>query len=419
MHARSSTADFDVLIAGGGLVGGSLAIALAQTACRVGLVEAVPPDSDAQPSFDDRTIAISRGSQRILDSLGLWPLLQDDVWPIERIHVSEQGRFGTAVIDAAEQGIPALGFVISSRLLGRALWHKLAELPSVETFCPAQAGLGDDLQAEPNGLRTVILRSGEQCKTVRTRLLVVADGARSQLRSALHIDAGARDYGQVAVVASIEVDSRYAGRTAYERFTPAGPVAILPGRAGHYTLVLACSSDDAPVLMAMQDAALLDHVQAAFGQRLGRFRQIGKRHAYPLSLVTADQIVTDRAVVIGNAAHGLHPIAAQGFNLGLRDVAALAELLADHSRSAAESFDPGSADLLAAYAEWRKGDQARVVRFTDSLIRVFGIDAAPVSIGRGIGLAALDVLPGAKHELARQTMGLAGRLSRLARGLRL
>jgi 2-octaprenyl-6-methoxyphenol hydroxylase len=169
----------------------------------------------------------------------------------------------------------------------------------------------------------------------------------------------------------------------------------------------------------MDDSALLRRVQTAFGYRLGCFRRVGKRQAYPLSLVTAQTVVADRAVLIGNAANGLHPVAAQGFNLGLRDVASLAELIADQSRSTAGSVDPGSPDLLAAYADWRQSDQARVVSFTDSLIRLFGIDAKSVSIGRGLGLAAFDVFPGAKHELARQTMGLAGRLSRLARGLRL
>jgi 2-octaprenyl-6-methoxyphenol hydroxylase len=416
MQAPDREAEFDVLIAGGGLVGGSLAIALAQTPCRVGLVEAVPPDSHAQPSFDDRTIALSRGSQRILESLGLWPLLQNSVWPIERIHVSEQRRFGTAVIDAVGQGIPELGCVINSRLLGQALWQMLAQLPSVRTYCPAQAVLGDAIASEPGAWRTVRLHAGEQLQTLRTRLLVVADGARSPLRSALGIAADDRDYGQVAVVANIEVDARYVGHTAYERFTPAGPLAILPGRAGHYTMVLACGKDAAPAVMAMENAALLDHVQAAFGYRLGRFRQIGKRHAYPLSLVAADSIVTDRAVLIGNAAHGLHPIAGQGFNLGLRDVASLAELITDHCRGAPANIDPGRSDLLTAYAEWRQADQARVVSFTDGLIRLFGIDAAPVAIGRGLGLAAFDIAPGAKQELARQTMGLAGRLSRLARG---
>lgn len=412
--SNSSQGDFDVLIAGGGLVGGSLAIALAGTSCRVGLVEAVPPDSAAQPSFDDRTIALSRGSYRILNQLEVWPLIADAVWPIHKIHVSEQKRFGTALIAADEQGIPELGFVIKSRQLGQALWQKLGELPTVTTFCPARVA-ATEVEATT---RSVTL-TGDKVVSINTQLLVVADGARSELRGALGIKASDRDYGQVAVVANIQVDARHAGHIAYERFTPEGPLAILPGQNGLYTVVLARSSDSAPTVMAMSDKDMLDLVQSSFGFRLGRFTRLGKRYAYPLHLVTADRIIAERAVVIGNAANGLHPVAAQGFNLGLRDVASLGEVIADGYGMQAAAFDPGAAAVLAKYSDWRQSDQSKVVGFTDSLIRLFGIPGAPVSIGRGVGLAAFDLVPGAKRELARQTMGLSGRLTRLARGLRL
>ncbi|TDJ43604.1 MAG: 2-octaprenyl-6-methoxyphenyl hydroxylase [Gammaproteobacteria bacterium] len=410
--SNDSCGDFDVLIAGGGLVGGSLAIALAGTSCRVGLVEAIPPDSDVQPSFDDRTIALSRGSYRILNELGIWPLIADSVWPIHKIHVSEQKRFGTALIDADEQGIPELGFVIKSRRLGQALWQKLGELPTVTTFCPARV-TATEIEA---GLRSVTL-AGATVESLSTQLLVVADGARSELRGALGIQSSDRDYGQVAVVANIQVDPQRAGCVAYERFTPEGPVAILPGRDGLYTVVLARTSESAPTVMSMSDDEILDLVQSAFGFRLGRFTRIGQRFAYPLHLVTADSIVAERAVVIGNAANGLHPVAAQGFNLGLRDVASLGEVIADGYGLQAAAFDPGTVDILTSYCDWRCSDQRKVVGFTDSLIRMFGIPGAPASIGRGLALAAFDMVPGAKQELARQTMGLSGRLSRLARGL--
>jgi 2-octaprenyl-6-methoxyphenol hydroxylase len=261
--------------------------------------------------------------------------------------------------------------------------------------------------------------TGEKAESLSTQLLVVADGARSELRGALGIQASDRDYGQVAVVANIQVAPERAGCVAYERFTPEGPVAILPGRDGLYTVVLARTSESAPTVMSMSDEEILDLVQSAFGFRLGRFMRIGQRFAYPLHLVTADSIVAERAVVIGNAANGLHPVAAQGFNLGLRDVASLGEVIADGYGMKAATFDPGAADVLTSYCDWRRSDQRKVVGFTDGLIRMFGIPGAPASIGRGLGLAAFDMLPGAKQELARQTMGLSGRLSRLARGLRL
>jgi 2-octaprenyl-6-methoxyphenol hydroxylase len=413
MTGIAQQTEFDVVIAGGGLVGGSLAIALAATGRRIALIEAVPPDSAAQPSFDDRTIALSQGSHRILNTLGVWPLIADTVWPIHKIHVSEQRRLGTAVIDAAEQGIPELGFVIKSRELGKALWRKVAKLPAIETLCPARV---TSTRVEQDCRYVTVELDGES-RELSTRLLVVADGARSGLRASLGIEASDRDYDQVAVVANIQVSEKYAGNVAYERFTPEGPLAVLPGKDGLYTVVLARNSDTAPAVMAMEDAALLELVQSAFGFRLGRFSRIGERFAYPLHLVTADSITSERAVIIGNAAHGLHPVAAQGFNLGLRDVASLAEILAAGYRASDADFDPGIAGVIDEYVDWRRADQRKVVQFTDGLIRLFGVPGKSVSISRGLGLVAFDILPGAKQELARHTMGVAGRLSRLARGL--
>ncbi len=403
---------FDVVIAGGGLVGGSLAIALAQTDCRVALVEAVPPESDAQPSFDDRTLALARGSCRVLEQLEVWQGIQNSVWPINQIHVSQQGRFGTTVIDAAEQGIAQLGYVIKSYQLGQSIWDVIRALPNVEVFCPATVTATSLVE---DG-REVVLDIDGQSQTLKTKLLVVADGARSRLRSALGIDARERNYEQVAVVANIRIDQKHAGNLAYERFTSQGPLAILPGRDGRYTLVLARNSTSVSDVMAMSDEALIELVQTLFGFRLGRIRQIGKRQAYPLSLVTADSVAADRAVVIGNAANGLHPVAAQGFNLGLRDAASLAELIADAFRASAAA-DVGTTELVQAYVDWRQDDQRRVVQFTDSLIRYFSVPGMTAAAARGLSLAAFDVLPVAKRELARQTMGQAGRMTRLARGL--
>jgi len=412
--------DYDVIIAGGGLVGGSLAVALAQTRLRVALVEAVPPDSDAQPSFDDRTIALSHGSCRILRQLGLWEWLSDSVFPVRRIHVSEQGRFGTALIDCAEQGIPELGHVIQGRALGLALWKKIATLPTLDVLCPARVTETAQLVS---GCRTITVSEHGEERRFTTALLVVADGARSALRSALGVDARSDDYGQTAIVANVQVGRRYTGHTAYERFTPDGPLAILPGAEGRYTAVLALPTDAAERLLKQDDTAFLQTVQSRIGMRLGRLQKLGQRSSYPLALVQTDALTAPRAVMIGNAAHGLHPVAGQGFNLGLRDVASLAELLADAARESAGAdqvgFDAGSDAILAAYVDWRQRDQRNVVRFTDGLIRLFGRKGELLAAGRGFGLAVFDMFPAGKRELARQTMGLAGRMSRLARGLEL
>ena len=404
---------YDVLIAGGGLVGGSLALALAGTGSRVALIEAVPPESDAQPSFDDRTLALSRGSYRILNQLGLWPRLTNSIWPVQQIHISQQGAFGTALIDAAEQGVDELGFVIKSSALGKALWQQLREVPNLTIFCPAKV-IATDTQAD---LRSVEIETDSGPRTLHTRLLAVADGARSRLRTELGIAADERNYEQVAVVANVQIDPRRSGCVAYERFTNEGPLALLPGADGQCTVVLARHSDNVQAVLDMPDAELLTLLQSLLGFRLGRLQRIGQRQAYPLYLVTAEQVIAERAVLIGNAAHGLHPVAAQGFNLGLRDVAALAETINDELQRAAGSPDVGSPELLQTYADWRQADQRKVVEFTDGLIRLFGVSGDAASALRGISLSAFDILPPVKRELARQTMGLAGRMSRLARGL--
>jgi 2-octaprenyl-6-methoxyphenol hydroxylase len=219
------------------------------------------------------------------------------------------------------------------------------------------------------------------------------------------------------VVANVQIDPRRSGCVAYERFTNEGPLALLPGADGQYTVVLARHSDNVQAVLDMPDAELLALLQSLLGFRLGRLQRIGQRQAYPLYLVTAEQVIAERAVLVGNAAHGLHPVAAQGFNLGLRDVAALAETLNDELQKAAGSADVGSPELLQTYADWRQADQRKVVEFTDGLIRLFGVAGGAASALRGLSLSAFDILPPVKRELARQTMGLSGRMSRLARGL--
>lgn len=409
--------EFDVVVAGGGLVGGSLAVALAQTGLQVALVEAVAPDAAAQPSFDERTIALSHGSCTILRQLGVWEHLLNDIWPVEQIHVSEQGRFGTTLIDAREQGLAQLGYVIQARALGRALWTCVAASPTLTALCPARVTA---VEPAEQGRRLLHLEhSGDAGPAaVAARLLVVADGARSALRESLGISAAERDYEQVAVIAKVQVDPRRAGTRAFERFTPSGPLALLPGPAARYTAVLALPAASAEALLQSTDCEFLEHLQALCGFRLGRLRRVGRRAAYPLKLVTAARLTADRAVLVGNAANSLHPVAGQGFNLGLRDIASLAELL-QQAQAVAPEADPGAADVLAAYAQWRAADQRNVVRFTDGLIRFFGSPGGALSATRGLGLAFFDLSPPAKRALAEQTMGLAGRMTRLARGLAL
>jgi 2-octaprenyl-6-methoxyphenol hydroxylase len=407
----SSDPVFDVVIAGGGMVGASLACALEQLPLRVAVIEPHPFDSDAQPSFDLRTTALSRSSQRILSGLGIWPQVRDAAAPIRRIHVSEQGRFGTAVIDANEQRVESLGYVLENRQLGRELWRRMRAAKDMSLFSPAQA---DDVQVEDDTIWLDVIE-GEARRRLQARLLVVADGARSQLREALGIRARQRPYHQTAIVGTVQFGQRGDGETAYERFTPDGPMAILPAGADRYVFVLTRHSDRADAVVNLPDDQFINLLQRTFGYRLGRVLRVGQRAAYPLSLTAAEQLTVPRAVIIGNAAHGLHPVAGQGYNLGLRDAASLAECLADALRDG--EMDTGDAEILQRFADWRRRDQENVVAFTDGLVRLFDLKQPGFGLARGLGLAAFDLLPGAKRMLARQTMGLGGRLTRLARGL--
>jgi 2-octaprenyl-6-methoxyphenol hydroxylase len=403
-------ASCDVLIAGGGMVGASLAVALARLSLRVTLVEAIPAGSPGQQSFDSRTTALSRSSRHILGTLGIWPAVAEYAAPIRRIHVSERGRLGTTVIDADEEGGEALGYVVENRLLGAALWRELGAHSNVTVLTPARA---TSAVTAPDALDVHIDEVGA-ARTERTRLLVVADGARSTLREALGIAARTRPYEQTAIVGNVAVDGPQTA-TAYERFTPDGPLALLPAGEGRYVFVLTRRAALAEAVSALPDPAFLELLQREFGFRLGRFRRVGARSCYPLELVEAEAVTGHRVAVVGNAAHGLHPVAGQGYNLGLRDAAALAELLAEDSRQAGAQPDPGAAALLERYATWRRPDQRKVVAFTDGLVRLF--DRTGLGPLRGLGLLLFDTVPGAKRLLARETMGLAGRRTRLARGL--
>jgi len=404
----------DIVIAGGGMVGASLACALGRLPLDVAVVEPVPFADDAQPSFDARTLALSRSSQRILSGLGVWARIGDTAVPIRRIHVSEHGRFGTAVIDSAQQNIGELGFVVESRILGRALWDELRQLDRLTVYSPGRLRSA----CANEHFVTASLDGHSPGGELAARLLVVADGARSELRSALGIGAVDRPYNQSAIVGNVEVSRPGVGDTAFERFTVEGPLALLPAGGRRYVFVLTRRSAAAPAVMELDDDAFLELLQRIAGFRLGRFERIGQRHAYPLAYVRAERVTAARAVIVGNAANGLHPVAGQGYNLSLRDVVALAELIADRL-CAGPGTDAGDSEILAEYAAWRRRDQRNVAAFTDGLIRLFDLPVPGAGFCRGLGLMAFDASPAAKRMLARQAMGLGGRLTRLARGLSL
>ena len=404
MNPGAPAAVADVAIVGGGMVGASLALALSALPLEVVVIEATPPEDGAQPSFDTRTTALSNGTRRIFEGLGVWDEIVREATPIRRIHVSDRGHFGSAVVDAAEQGIPALGYVVENRVVGRALWRRLRLSSRVRLVSPATvtgAGVAE----------AAVRLDLEGADAVLARLAVAADGAGSLVREAAGVGADRWDYDQTAVICQVTPE-RFHDHVAYERFTPSGPIAVLPAPDGRVGLVWTLSPTDAARVMALADGPFLAELQAAFGWRLGRLRAVARRVAYPLALTRSASSSAPRTAIIGAAAQGMHPIAGQGFNLGLRDAATLAEVLAD-----ARGEDPGGAALLDRYADWRRTDRRALIAFTDGLVRLFGIPWEPVQRARSLGLVLFDLSPPAKSALSKLSLGFAGRLPRLARGL--
>jgi len=398
--------EVDVAVVGGGMVGASLAAGLIGTGVRLLLVEAVPFGASAQPSFDERTTALGNASRRIFEGLGVWNAIAPEAAPIRAIHVSDAGRFGSARLVAEEQGIDALGYVVPNRRIGAALWGRLGEAAGLSLAVPGQV---EDVAIDTTGVRFNVASAGRRL-AVTARLVVAADGAHSQIRSAAGIEAAVEDYEQVAVVANVATDAPHGG-IAHERFTPAGPLAVLPLADGTLSVIWACRRDDAPRVLALDDAAWLGELQSRFGWRVGRFVRAGRRASYPLKLTRAASPVATRTVLIGNAAQALHPVAGQGFNLGLRDAAMLAEVIAG------SAGDLGAPALLERFAAWRARDRSGVTRFTDGLVRLFGAEGFGVALLRNLGLLLFDLSPPAKSALARVSLGFGGPTPRLARGL--
>jgi 2-octaprenyl-6-methoxyphenol hydroxylase len=396
----------DVAIIGGGMVGASLTVALAGTGVSTMLVEGTAPGSKTQPSFDDRTTALGNASRRIFQGLGVWERLAREAAAIRTIHVSDAGHFGFARLNAAEQGIDALGYVVPNRVIGAALWERLQGAKDVLLRVPARP---ERVEISDHGVTFALAD-----ESVTARLVVAADGAHSVVRAAASIEADVEDYKQIAIVANVAADRPHDG-TAYERFTQSGPLAALPLHDGSYGVIWTCTPTRAAEVLSLDNNSYLRELQERFGWRAGRFVRAGVRASYPLKLTRAATTVATRTVLIGNAAQALHPVAGQGFNLGLRDAAMLAEVIV--GARAGAGADVGSPELLRQFAAWREGDRNGVVRFTDGLVKMFASTRAGAGVLRNLGLLLFDLSPPAKSALARVSAGFAGPTPRLARGL--
>ena len=387
-----------IAIVGGGLVGASLALAL-QAGARVrgwqiSLIEPYAPGDGFQPSYDTRCSALSFGTRQIYERLGLWPAIAERAEPITQIHVSERGRFAAARLSAAEEGVPALGYVVENAWLGHCLWQALHR-DAIDWRCPARVTAA---QAQAGGYRLTL----DDGSPLDCELLVLADGGRSDLRQQLGIQVRRTPYGQTALIANLTPSQPHGGQ-AFERFTSDGPMALLPLPDNRCALVWTRPDADAARLLALEPRAFLAELQQAFGYRLGAFVKVGARHSYPLTLLEAEEQVRSHLVLLGNAAHGLHPIAGQGYNLSLRDVMALAQtLLQDGARL-------GDLAQLQGYLTAQRLDQTLTVGFSDRVTRLFSNDRPALARARGLGLLALELWPAGKRWFARQAMGLGTR----------
>lgn len=396
--------EYDVLIIGGGLAGNCLALALKNCGLKIAVIEASSRQQRKDSPAGDRALALAGGTVRMLDALGVWEDVRRHAAPIEHIHVSDQGHFGKTRLSANKEGVAALGYVITAREIEDHV-SCIVEQENITQYCPARvAGLISGTEEA-----CINLKTEKEPLNLSAKLVVGADGGNSSVRRLLKIGQQVTEYGQTAIVTTVKPEISH-HNTAYERFTSSGPLAMLPVKEGQIAVVWTRTHEDAELLLNCEEADFIGQLQECFGYRLGQLHLTAPRRSFPLSLIRAEKMVSGRCVIVGNAAHQLHPVAGQGFNLGLRDVVQLAEMLI---RQHELGKDAGDSEFLELYAVSRQKDHERVIGATDNLVRVFSNDWLPVAAARNAGMTILDHIPGAKTFLTRYAMGMGGRMPRI------
>jgi len=395
--------EFDIAIVGGGLVGSSLACSLTSSSHRVALIDSQPL-ADIQLNadhLDGRSIAIALSSKKMLSALGMWDALQEHATAIKKIHISDQGRFGATRLDSARYEVESFGYLVPADHLIHTLNNQVDSLENVTRIQPYKVSA-----IESYSDHVILKQDGGE--TIQATLLIAADGANSFIRKALGIGLEEKQYQQSAIVGSVECEQAH-NNTAYERFTKEGPLALLPRKGNRCGFIWMNPTEVAENHLALSDQAFKDKLQQAFGFRLGHFQYVSKRFAYPLALLMSEQRVQQRVVLIGNAAQTLHPIAGQGLNLALRDIAELVELLSEN--------DLQNVDVkLDAYANKRQPDIEKTIRFTDRLNFLFNADYPVLKQSRGLGLAMLGAIPILEERIVKQNLGATGSNASLLRG---
>ncbi|HBS41125.1 MAG TPA: 2-octaprenyl-6-methoxyphenyl hydroxylase [Oceanospirillales bacterium] len=393
----------DICILGAGMAGASLVQLLRPARAagiKITLIDRQPLSwnssaDERPPSFDGRATALSYGTKDILASLGLWDAAAPHACAIEHIQVSDSGHFGQTHMHAEEQGTEALGYVIENHRLGQALLTGLREDDTLALLAPADV---TRVQMVPAGA-ALTLADG---RSLQCRLLIMADGGRSDLPRQLGIHHQSSSYGATALVTRISTSEAH-NNWAYERFREDGPLALLPLDTQDFAVVWTLQNDEVSDIMALPDAELLARLQAQIGYRCGRFTRIGERLTYPLALVKSTEQVRRSLVLLGNAAHTLHPVAGQGFNLTLRDAAVLAEHL---NKAVSEGRNPGDLEVLQGFARTQIQDQRNTILASDWLPRLFSSKEPAVSVLRNAGLIGMTACPPVRQMFTRHAMGL-------------
>lgn len=405
------TKHYDIIIAGGGMVGATAALCLAQLGLSIAIIEATQPEQESSVSFDQRSVALSASSVAIYRSLGIWDKLQSIACPIKRILVSDQGHFGFTRLNASEQNLDALGEVIPLDQAGPILWQMIEKELTIDSFCPAKVKAIKILK--PHSQVSLKQEGKTKFVNITGKLILAADGTYSAIAKHLAIDTIRTPYKQHAVIANITTQQAHQNR-AYERFTSSGPLALLPLTNNLMSLVWCQKPEQIDQVMTWNDDEFMAELQKSFGYRLGKITQVGKRFEYPLSLHLSQPCYKDNVLLLGNSAHTLHPIAGQGFNLGLRDIAALSEQIA---QAMAQNLDFGNGVFLQEFNKARSADWKQTIFATDSLVRLFSNDFLPLAMLRNKVMNLVNNVPFLKQRLAKASMGFAGHSSRLARNL--
>jgi len=392
--------DYDVLIVGGGLAGNCLALALQGSDLKIAIVEASTREQLHNSPAGDRALALASGTVKMLQALGIWSHAEAVATPIKTIHVSDQGHFGKTRLSAKKEGVPALGYVITARDLEDTVAQLVEQADIKQIYQARVIGIASDQH-----FAHISLKQQDSALNISARLVVGADGGQSTVRNLLEIDQAITEYQQTAIVTTIKTELAH-DYVAYERFTSSGPLALLPFKQD-YAVIWTRTTEDAEQLLMDSEQEFLASLHACFGYKLGRFSLTAPRRSFPLKLIRAKSMYSGRAVIIGNAMHQLHPVAGQGFNLGLRDVVQLAEMILN---AAQQGDDIGSQELLEQYAQQREKDHNTVINFTDTMVKLFSNQWLSLAVARNTGLAILDLIPGAKKQLARYAMGFNTRM---------